>query len=527
MGAALAAQLGAETRMRLRSGATAVAVLAMFAVAFTYIPDPSANRVSISWERDGVLMSGLYSSAYIGWVVAMLTSMMLPFVGFYLVSGSVKRDIDRKIWPIVAATPTPRLAYLAGKMLAGFAYLLILAAVSLIPAVFLFFRYGHGSFEPLEMLKPWLLLVPPALLFTAALAILFDVTPGLRGRGGYVLWFFAWAFLFFMIPGELAGVLDRDKLALEEPAFDPAGIVLVEKSVTEAIGTRPKSLNLGVGIVSRPIERVPFPGVPLTADIAVRRLAQCGWSFGALGLAALLFPLGVASSSRASVRRGRRDRPNGPQPAAEAAPATARPALVTREARPSFVRATVADALLVWQSASWLKWPMAAAATIAGILPTAQAAGAIAVALILTAIVISEAASREALAGTSGLVFAQPGTPGSRAAWKVASVGLFVGAAFLPAIVRTLLFAPDRLASFVLGICFVVSAAVGLGLLTGGGRFFSGLFAAVWYVAVQGQLDFTGLYAKTPDVRLAALFAAAGLLTVGAAHLKDLRTARQ
>ena len=44
--AALAAQLAAETRIRLRSGATAIAVMAMFAIAFTYIPDPTANSFS-------------------------------------------------------------------------------------------------------------------------------------------------------------------------------------------------------------------------------------------------------------------------------------------------------------------------------------------------------------------------------------------------------------------------------------------------------------------------------------------------
>jgi hypothetical protein len=303
VGAALAAQLGAETRMRLRSGATAFAVLAMFAVAFTYIPDPSANRVSISWEHDGVLMSGLYSSAYIGWVVAMLTSMMLPFVGFYLVTGSVKRDLERHIWPIVAATPTPRVAYLAGKLLSGFAYLLLLGAVALVPATFLFFRYGHGPFEPLELLKPWLLLVPPSLLFTAAMALFFDVTPGLRGRGGYVIWFFAWTMLFFMVPAQLSGVLEREKSRLEHPAFDPAGIILVEKSVQEAIGTRPKSLNLGINILPKPVQRVEFPGVPLTADIVARRAAQAGWSVAVLGLATLTFPLGAAKSARVSLSK--------------------------------------------------------------------------------------------------------------------------------------------------------------------------------------------------------------------------------
>ncbi|MBI2214575.1 MAG: hypothetical protein HYU52_13095 [Acidobacteria bacterium] len=523
--AALAAQLGAETRMRLRSGATAFAILAMFAVAFTYIPDPAANRVSISWERDGLLMSGLYSSAYIGWVVAMLTSMMLPFAGFYLVTGSVKRDLDRHIWPIVASTPAPRAAYLAGKLLASFAYLLLLGGVTLIPATLLFFRYGHGPFEPLEIVTPWLLLVPPALLFTAAMALLFDVTPGLRGRGGFVLWFFAWTVLFFLIPGQLSGVLDRDRVQLDTPAFDPAGIIFVEKSVQEAIGTRPQSLNLGVGIISRPLHRVEFPGTPVTAQVVLTRAAQCGWSVVVLGLATIMFPLGAASSARAPRAKRTSASPKG-EAAVETGTAATAFKLVSHPMRPSFVSSVIADTILTWKAASWLKWPTVVAALLAGLLPAGPARGAFAVTLLLVAIMISETAAREPIAGTSPLVFAQPGTPRSIVAWKCASVGLFVTMVFLPSIARTAVMNPERLVSLLFGLAFVVAASVSLGLLTKGGRFFSALFTAAWYTAVQGALDFTGMFAVVPGAATAAAFAAAALLTLAAAWLMEQRTAR-
>jgi hypothetical protein len=68
---------------------------------------------------------------------------------------------------------------------------------------------------------------------------------------------------------------------------------------------------------------------------------------------------------------------------------------------------------------------------------------------------------------------------------------------------------------------FVISASVGLGLLTKGGRFFSALFTAMWYVAVQGALDFTGIFAKIPDAGLAASFAGGAVLTLAAAWLKE------
>ena len=456
----------------------------------------------------------------------MLTSILMPFVGFYLVTGSVKRDLERRIWPIVAATPTPRIAYLAGKMLSGFAYLSLLAAVSLIPATILFFRYGHGAFEPLEIVKPWLLLVPPSLLFTSAMALLFDVTPGLRGRGGYVAWFFTWSFLFFLIPAQLGGLLDSSKEELKEPAFDPAGVILVEQSIERAIGTRPQSLSLGVTMVTKPIHRVGFPAVPLTADLIAGRVLELGWSLGVLGLATLVFPFGMVRSERTASRQGRvkhdddREQPAGPSHT------SAHTHVVPRQTRPSFARSVAADAQLIWQSASWIKWPMAGASLLAFFLPGPGSVVCTAIVLILSAIVISEAAAREVLAGTASLVFAQPGVPHSAVAWKTASVGVFVVAMFASTIARATFEGPEHLAAIALALTFVVTASVGLGWLTRGGKFFSALFTAAWYVAIQGDLDFTGVFARSPDLGLCVFFAVTGLLLLCTAWGMERRRGR-
>lgn len=455
----------------------------------------------------------------------MLTSLMLPFVGFYLVTGSVKRDLDRRIWPIVAATPTPRIAYLAGKMLAGFSYLMILGAVSLIPATLLFFRYGHGPFEPLGIVKPWLLLVPPSLLFTSAMALLFDVTPGLRGRGGYVGWFFAWTFLFVAIPGKLAGVLDEDRAQLKNPVFDPAGIVMVESAIEGAVGAKPKAVNLGIIIYNEKLERVEFPGVPVSGALVAMRAAQFGWSAAALGLATLVFPFGAARTARASRHRNRKQEPGREEAAAAREPA--KPVrLVTRTSHPSFARSVLADAGLIWQTASWLKWPMAIASLAAFVVPTAAVQSLVAVVLILCVVVISESAAREELAGTAGLVFAQPGVPRSQVAWKLASVGLFSGAALASMVVRSALEGPERLAAALLGTIFIVTASVGLGWLTKGGKFFSAIFTAAWYVAVQGAVDFTGVFAKAVDLEVCASFAIAGIALSAAAWGEEKRRRR-
>ena len=49
----LLAQIGAEVRMRLRSPATLIAILAFVVGAFFWIPDPHGTATSLSWPPQG------------------------------------------------------------------------------------------------------------------------------------------------------------------------------------------------------------------------------------------------------------------------------------------------------------------------------------------------------------------------------------------------------------------------------------------------------------------------------------------
>ncbi len=525
----IGAQVAAETRTRLRSPATIVTMLALFALAFLYIPDPGSHQVSISWERSGVLMSGKYTSSYIGWVVAMLTSIMLPFPGFYLVAGSIRRDIDRKIWPIVAATPTSRSAYLLGKFIAGAAYLLLLAAIGLIPAMFLFYRYGVGPFQPAQLLIPWLLLVPPSMAFTAAIALLFDVTPGLRGRGGYIAWFFVWTFGLFLLPVALSGRLDRDRSNDHPPVFDPTGMTLVMDVIARSIGGNPESLSLGINIVSTPVTRVDFQTIDPDFATIARRMRELGWLVVPLAIARLLFPLSTGATGR-KPRRKARDSAALPQAAPWSEPApTGAGYPVARAARPAIGRSILADAWLTWQTGSWMKWGIPILSLGALVAPDDAARAFTAGFMLLLATQISEAAAREELTGTGPIVFAQPGLPGSVVAWKTGGVSLFVFVAGLPPLVRAAMRGPSHGASFLLALVFVSLSAVALGWLTRGGKFFSAVFVALWYIALQGDagLDFTGALGKVADPALSAAFAgAAAVLLVLTLAIEKARRGR-
>src|SRR4029079_1009327 len=123
------AQVEAEVKTRLRSPATVVAVVAIFALSFWWIPDPATGAVSLGWEGpDGRLTTGIYNSAYVGAAASALASIFLTLIGFSLVAGSVRRDEDTRVGAILAATPISKTAYLLGKLVANVVYLGALGA---------------------------------------------------------------------------------------------------------------------------------------------------------------------------------------------------------------------------------------------------------------------------------------------------------------------------------------------------------------------------------------------------------------
>jgi hypothetical protein len=532
---ALGAQVAAETRSRLRSTATVLTVLALFAVAFLYLPPPGAHRASILWQVGERTYSGVYTAGFIGAVVALLTSMLMPLVGFYLVAGSVRRDLERRVWPIIAATRTSAASYLLGKWLASFAYLLVLAALALLPAVFLFLRYGSGPFALGQLLLPWVLLAPAAMAMTAAFALLFDVTPGLSGRGGYVLWFFAFSLLFMMIPAMLSGRLDDDPRNDGRASYDPAGLVFFHDLVARSVSEPIHSLSLGVIFTDEPIERVPF--APLRVD--GRALGERGTTL-AWTLVPLLAAIGMFRLTRRREARPPRQRrlwrartaaasASAAAQAAEGVVGVSAPVFHAHHGTPRFRRSVFAEALLVWQSASWIKWPMLAASAASLAVPGAGAAAPMAVFLLLLAPVIGEAAARESLYGTGATVFAQPGVPCSAVGWKLAALLAFVAVAGAPVLLRSLGRGGQHGIAMLLGLAFTASAAAGFGWLTGGGKLFLGSYTALWYMAIQrdSPLDFTGAFGLQPNLAVCAGFAAAGVASaILAAAVEKARTAR-
>ncbi len=189
-------------------------------------------------------------------------------------------------------------------------------------------------------------------------------------------------------------------------------------------------------------------------------------------------------------------------------------------AHPSALRAILAETRLIWESASWLKWPLLASAVVAAIVPVPMAVGAF---LVLLIPAVSEVAAREDLAGTRALVFSQPGVPSSTVLWKAASVALFLLVLAAPLIVRVFVTAPMRGVALVAGVLFVAGAAVGFGSLTSGGKLFSGVYLVLWYMGLNNlpAADFSGALCRAPVYRYSGLYLLGGAALLAAAAVRE------
>ncbi len=157
---------------------------------------------------------GVYTSAWIGALVALVTTCFVSLVGFYIIKNAIDRDRQTGVGQILAATPLTKVSYALGKFLSNLAVLSSMVVVLAIAAVAMqFFAAEDSHLDTIALLSPFLLVALPAMALTAALALLFETLPILRGGLGNVAWFFFWAILGIGLP-EISGNHRLDPMGL-------------------------------------------------------------------------------------------------------------------------------------------------------------------------------------------------------------------------------------------------------------------------------------------------------------------------
>ena len=273
----------ADYLQRTRSYAFLVTLAISLYIAYTFVPAPGAAYTTVR-AADFI---GVYNSAWIGYVTAMMTSVFLSLIGFYLVNNSIKKDIDTGVGMIIAATSISNFKYLLSKTLSNFLVLLSITAIVFAMSVALFFIRGNGfSFELTQFILPYTIVTVPALFFISSLAVVAEVFVGRRPVIQYIL-FFA---LFNIIT---ANVMMSEGSGMTK-FLDPFGVKAVTTGMEDFVRThfheKAQVVSMGFNFSDKQhVKTFVFEGMPWQPAFIASRFIWIGFSLLLVGISAKFF----------------------------------------------------------------------------------------------------------------------------------------------------------------------------------------------------------------------------------------------
>ncbi len=466
----------ADLRERTRSPRFWVLLAVIMVATWRCFPPPEAHYLVLSLPGG---VRGTYSSAWIGMLLAMVYSSLLSLGGFYVVRGTLVRDIDTRVWQLLVATPMTRGGYLLAKWASHMAIfaLVIIAGLS-VGLVAQWVRAEDRAIDLLELVKPVLLLNLPGLAMTAMVAIWFDLLPWLRRTAGNVLFFFLWITVTSVSVAQLEN--PNNVSARTGWRSDPNGLVMVARDLhrvrSEQTG-KPQEFGFAIGIAGTKKAPVLFDW----SSWQVRPMDVLGrsfWLLTALAGVLLAAPLLDWAAARGSVMRNTRSQ----------AGARLRwlDRLLEPFARGSLGLLAVAELKLsLRQRRAW--WWLAA--LVAFGLQAFGTGKAMQVGMLLAWIlpldILARGVLQEKEHGTGGLVFGAPAILRRLLAARFAiSFGLLV-VMTLPGVLRLLATAPlGALAALTISAS-IASWGLGLGALCRNSRPFELVLIAAVYASVQ------------------------------------------
>jgi hypothetical protein len=466
------------------------------------------------WVVVGNGYRGVYNSAWIGVLMTVCCSVFLSLAGFYVVKNSVQRDTDTRVGQILAATPMRKDFYTVAKTLSNFVVLACMVAVLMIAAlVMLLLRGDAHSFSLWKLWSPFIFLALPSMLLTAAVAVLFETIPFLRGGAGNVIYFFAWT----------------AALASGATGFDePTGIQLLYRSSRQALlavdATAGDRFNFSLTIGGEHAVRTfLWNGIDWNASALMMRLVWIGVAAG-IALAASVF-FHRFDPARSFFKRGAQKSSEMIPVAQESSPAqhiaTAHLTPMPRtQAAGAFFRLVAAELRLMLKGKRWWWYAATAGLAIAGLFAPWDAArsGVLVAAWVWPIFVWSPMGSREARNATGSLIFSSARAL-PRQLPAVWTAGFLLAILTGAGIGLRLLLTSDLhgFAAWLAGALFIPSLAVALGVWSGGGKAFEALYIIWWYMGPAHHipgLDFMGATAASSTplpylIATAALMAAA------------------
>ena len=496
----------------------------LFAVFLGYAA--ATGKVFIEFDE----YRGVYTSGWIGMLVALTITCFVSLVGFYVVKNSVERDQVTGVGQILAATPLSKTEYAFGKFLSNFAVLSAMVGVLAVAAVAMQFLVAEDSRMNLwALLSPFVLIAMPMMAFTASVALIFEMLPWLRGGLGNVMWFFVW----------IAGII----VPMEVKRWlDPMGFaMLMNLMAGDARRYVPnyhggESFQLASENRALLIPEWRFQGVAWDAHLIGLRLMWVGVACAIGLLAAVVFDRFDTAKS-VGAKKGKKAKAAAAEAQVNAGSGAAPVVRLTPLAVPArvnaFGRLFAAELRLAVFGLRWWWYAVVAGLLIAQLAAPLEVSRGplVACAWLWCVFVWSGMGAREKRFETRGLLFSCAKILPRQllACWTAGvAVALLAG---LGAALR-LVIGGDwaGLVGWMAGALVLPSAALFLGVLCGTSKPFEGALTLVWYVGPMNHtpgLDFTGTANGAQTISYAlvtTLIAMGSVVGACAARARQLRS---
>jgi len=240
---------------------------------------------------------GVFNSAWIGSLMALVITFFLGLFGFFLVKGTIQRDDRSGVGQIIASTSISKVEYVIGKWISNFAILFALVFILTIASILIqLIHQEEANIQIATLISPIIFIALPMMALVASLAVLFESVLWLRGGFGNVVYFLLYDVML------AAGVFLPEK-----PWIDVIGLNLVGSSMKESAKAAYPGYggNLMLGMNSGLAKGTfVWNGLDWTFTLILQRVA---WVFVAMGIvlvsAALFNRFNISSRKKTKTKK--------------------------------------------------------------------------------------------------------------------------------------------------------------------------------------------------------------------------------
>lgn len=509
-----------EVRLRLRRLSSAVALLAMIALAWAMIGDPASGTVLLVVNDARVL----YTSSALALASASLASPLFALLGFFLLRGRMAEDVRSGIGSVIGASAIGNWQFLLSRWLGGVAYLLSLILVFMLSMMVCQILRGDGAVDVVIYLQTYALVLLPNVLFAVSCAVLFDSFAPAMGKVGDILYFFIWVAQLALV----AQIDEAYKSGMPTALlFDFSGIATTMFNFTQHLHT--ENISLGGGTFDAKLAPLTLPAMLWSSQLIGMRLWSALLALLPILPAAFIFHRFSPDKVKASRSRQRRTPWQVLNNLLRPLASLAQPLMRLAQNLPGIAGQIVADVSLTLISA-----PSAIAAILlinlaALLVPSKDLAGLLSLAVAIWAVVISDIATRDFQAQSEEMTAALPGGNQQRYLRQLAA-SLLLGLFFMGTIaLRCGMQDVQHVLAIVSGMVFLAAVAHLLGRTSGSARTFLSLFMLAMYIALNASkvpmldaIGFNGV-ANTSSI---LMYGGLGLGAVVAGYVYNMRRGR-